>query len=439
VTPGDEANEFIEIQNLSSAPVPLAGWTIEGGIAFAFPGSAVLPPGEFAVVALDAARLESDYGITGVYGNFTGRLANDGEKVALRNAAGDLIDRIDYRDDPPWPENPDGLGPSLEKTSPARNGEEQGSWRSSIYLGGTPGSANSTEVRRTATALVPRGSSWRYKKGTAEPASPLGAWAGFGFNDTSWSSGASGFGYDDDDDATVLPDMEGSYSTVYVRKKFTLTSLTTYETISLSIIYDDAYVAYLNGVEIGRSAFAGGTRGTPLPFNALAEDTHENDDGIDSIVLTSIPGVLQAGDNVLAIQLLNESLTSSDASLIPVLTGIQVESSGIAEPPHDVEINEVFGGNTPGGGFIELHNEGPSLADISGWRLVNTPLGEGGYIFPPNTKIPSGSFFVVPEASLPFDVTDAAEWFGIVTPDLRFVDGVSTRARPAGRPRPTMS
>ena len=41
----------------------------------------------------------------------------------------------------------------------------------------------------------------------------------------------------------------------------------------LSVVYDDAYVAYLNGTEVARSASAGGTPGTPLPYSARAADS----------------------------------------------------------------------------------------------------------------------------------------------------------------------
>ena len=78
VTPGDETNEFVELENLSSSSVDLSGWFLEGGVSFIFPDGSLLPPNGFAVVALDAAKLQSAYGIGGVYGNFTGRLSNNG-------------------------------------------------------------------------------------------------------------------------------------------------------------------------------------------------------------------------------------------------------------------------------------------------------------------------------------------------------------------------
>jgi hypothetical protein len=432
LTPGDESNEFVELENLSGGTVDVSGWFLEGGISFIFPDGARLSPDGFVVVALDATKLQSAYGLSGVYGNFTGRLSNNGEKITLRNEAGDLVDRVDYRDEDPWPSNPDGLGPSLEKSKLAFNGENQSAWRASVVLGGTPGRRNSTDIRRTARSLVAAGATWKYKKGTAEPATPVGSWALSGFNDASWSSGASGFGYGDSDDATVLSDMEGSYTTAYIRRKFTFASLSAYETVSLSIVYDDAYIAYLNGTEVGRSASAGGTPGTPLPFNANADSLHENNEGSDSIDLT-LSGHLNAGENTLAIQVLNDNLNSSDLTMIPTVTGIEVETPGIVDPPHDVEINEVFAGNGPAQGFIELHNESAQPANISGYKLVSSPVGASGYVFPPGTTLASRARLFVAAAGLPFQITDGAQWFGLVTPDLRFVDGAATRARPAGR------
>ena len=431
--PGTEAEEFVELQNTGTTSVDLTDWLLDGGVTFLFPSSVSIPPGGFVVVAQNAAHLESLYGITGVLGDFAGRLSNDGELLRLQNARGDIIDQVDYRDGAPWPENADGLGPSLEKIHPARNGEDQGSWRSSIYLGGSPGKENSTRVDPTAVSLIPVGATWKYKKGTAEPSSPTTLWTTAGFNDASWSSGSSGFGYADSDDATVLNDMENSYTTVYVRRKITVPTLSTLESLTLSIVYDDAYVAYLNGTEIGRSASAGGAPGTPLSHTATADDTHENIDGIDTIDLLSTVPLLKAGENTLAIQLLNENSGSSDASLIPAVSAVEKSISISNEPSHDVEINEVLAPAGADPGFIELHNEGAGSADISGWKLVVSPVGADGYVFAANTTLGSGQRLVVSTANLPFTVTDASQWIGLVTPDLRFVDGVSTRTRPAGR------
>src|SRR5512136_1556698 len=104
--------------------------------------------------------------------------------------------------------------------------------------------------------------------------------------------------------------MKGSYSTFYIRARFTLADLARVESLLLNVVYDDGFVAYLNGTEIWRSASAGGTSGTPLERDALSESNHAFDDGTDVVELAGSP-LLRVGTNVLAIQGLNVSLASS--------------------------------------------------------------------------------------------------------------------------------
>ena len=54
----------------------------------------------------------------------------------------------------------------------------------------------------------------------------------------SWFDGASGFGYADGDDTTILPN--GTLS-VYMRKSFTISDLENITSLILDIDYDDVY------------------------------------------------------------------------------------------------------------------------------------------------------------------------------------------------------
>ncbi|MFT5105640.1 MAG: hypothetical protein ACI9UA_001261, partial [Pseudoalteromonas tetraodonis] len=103
------------------------------------------------------------------------------------------------------------------------------------------------------TPLINLGEDWSYLKGTAEP---LASWKDPEFDSSLWDIGPSGFGYDrngDNPQATDLNDMEDNYVSFYIRKEFTVDP-SGYDSIALSVDYDDGYVAYLNGVEINRSA-----------------------------------------------------------------------------------------------------------------------------------------------------------------------------------------
>lgn len=163
-----------------------------------------------------------------------------------------------------------------------------------------------------ATTLVSPGEIYTYHKGTNQPP---GNWTSLAFDDSSWLSGASGIGYGDGDDATVLDDMMGNYSTVYQRKVFNVADPTQIDQLMLQVDYDDGFVAYLNGTEVARSNFTG----TPA-YNSLADGNHEagTPEGFD---ISAFKNLLVPGNNVLAFVTLNVTLDSSDLSLIPELIG----------------------------------------------------------------------------------------------------------------------
>ncbi len=174
--------------------------------------------------------------------------------------------------------------------------------------------------------LLPLGRGWKYFKGTTEP-TPLGngtpglAWTQPNFNDNTWLDGSTGIGYGDRDDATLLNDMRYNYTSVYIRRQFSVSDPDELEGFGLRINYDDGYVAYLNGVEIGRSPNMN-EAGAPPRYNATAAYNREAVPGAeDFISLDAYVGLLNPAPepNVLAIQGHNVSLTSSDLSLLPEL------------------------------------------------------------------------------------------------------------------------
>ena len=177
----------------------------------------------------------------------------------------------------------------------------------------------STAIPLSAAPLVNSGDDWRYFKGTVAP--PVD-WQTIpeASLDASWLTGPGGFGYGDGDDATVLDDMEDGYRTVYIRRTFTVApdQLDPDEEVILTIDYDDAYVAYLDGVEIARSALAPGNVGTE-PAHTDGPSTVREAGNAETINLGLASDLLPAGTHVLAILGMNESLGSSDFSLIPNL------------------------------------------------------------------------------------------------------------------------
>ncbi|MBI4603763.1 MAG: DUF1800 family protein [Planctomycetes bacterium] len=157
---------------------------------------------------------------------------------------------------------------------------------------------------------------WRYLKGSSEP--PAG-WKDPSFDDSAWLKGAASIGYGDDDDATVLGDMQNNYTTVYLRKAFTLKDPPARKQhLILSVVIDDGFVAYLNGAEVARFN-APGEAGKPVPFDALASQAHEAGRTPVQFNLNAARDRLVAGKNVLAIHVLNVTKGSTDLTVTPSL------------------------------------------------------------------------------------------------------------------------
>ncbi len=325
------ASEFVEIYNASAETADLAGWVFTSGISFVFPPGAELPAGEFLVLAEDPAAFTAEFGFAPDLGPYTGRLSNDGERLALRDAAGTLIDEVDYGVAFPWPTASGGRGSSLELIHPSLDNDLGGSWRAS-------GFDSASEPVPPMFFVPPQSDAWRYRKGTSNPPSD---WRTISFNeDASWNDGEASIGYGDGDDATVLSDMSGSYTTVYFRHEFDIPNPADIPpSWKLRVYIDDGCVVWLNGQEVARLHAPGGA----LDYDSLGQN-HEA--GWEEVDLPAPASILVAGTNLLAVHGLNQSATSSDFSfdasiLIP---GTDPDSLG---PPTPGLANSVLAANAP--------------------------------------------------------------------------------------------
>ncbi|MEI6357276.1 MAG: hypothetical protein WCP53_09255, partial [Verrucomicrobiota bacterium] len=161
-----------------------------------------------------------------------------------------------------------------------------------------------------ALDLVASGTDWRYFKGLVEASSPDStAWRTGDFNDAGWLAGPATFWYGDVFPGTQITDMQNSYSSLFFRKRFTVASPADIEALVLRARCDDGFVAWINGKEVARYNVPAGE----LPFNAFALAAANPDpaEPLDHPIVNPA-AVLAPGDNVLAVQVLNVALTSSD-------------------------------------------------------------------------------------------------------------------------------
>ena len=174
-------------------------------------------------------------------------------------------------------------------------------------------------------SVIVQGAEFRYTLPTQEPNA---SWTDLSFDDSNWQLGNSGIGYGDEDDATVIANT----SSVYLRKVFTITDITAIDQILFHMDYDDGFVAYLNGAEVARAHISG----SPPLFDQPSDDLHEA-----LLYQGSLPerfnidiALLNAGENIFAVQVHNQDINSSDLTAIPVLSvGINNSSNDYFDVP----------------------------------------------------------------------------------------------------------
>ena len=165
------------------------------------------------------------------------------------------------------------------------------------------------------TYLIEKHADWRYY---AAKTPPPKAWTQLEFDASAWKTGTAGFGYDDDDDHTVLQDMRHNYSVVFIRHEFEVESIDDFESLFLYLNYDDGFVAYLNGRQVAADSVR-------LIDGELTVDLHEAS-GYEEFVIKGAADLLKVGNNVLAIEGHNANIDSSDFSLSPCLLSEKLPS-----------------------------------------------------------------------------------------------------------------
>ncbi|MDX1952619.1 MAG: lamin tail domain-containing protein [Verrucomicrobiota bacterium] len=168
------------------------------------------------------------------------------------------------------------------------------------------------------TVFFPTGSQWRYLDTGVDQGTN---WVSVDFNDNGWKTGLGEFGYGDGDEATRLdygPSEANKYPTYYFRKSFDIANPSSINELSLSVRRDDGCVAYLNGVEIFRSNMPV----EDITFDTLASNTSTGADEIQLHNQPLDPTLLRPGRNVIAVEVHQQSRSSStDVSFDALLEG----------------------------------------------------------------------------------------------------------------------
>lgn len=251
----------------------------------------------------------------------------------------------------------------------------------------------------TGIPLIDRGAVWKYYD---QGGSPGASWSTLGFSDGAWSSGAAQLGYGEGDEQTNVsygPDANNKFITTYFRKSFNVTDTVGFEEIVGEALFDDGVVVYLNGIEVFRNN---------MPLGAVDQNT---------VALGNIPvensfypfviekGIVRPGSNVLAVEVHQNGVTSSDISFdlsistvklgaenestttTPLVTG-EAFSDLILEATFeideriikDVVINEISASpssfkdnHNEAEDWFEIRNNGSKTVNLAGLYLSDNP------------------------------------------------------------------
>lgn len=137
---------FVELYNRSPTHAfDLYNYRLQG-VDLTFTSSVVIPPSGFAVVVSDPVIFAATYGAIPVAAQYPGGLDNGGEWVRLLRLDGTnaplVVCEVRYDDDPPWPTNADGLGPSLQLIDAAEDVWRVANWAVNTSVLYTPGATN---------------------------------------------------------------------------------------------------------------------------------------------------------------------------------------------------------------------------------------------------------------------------------------------------------
>jgi len=302
-------------------------------------------------------------------------LPSDGQKnvITLNSFEGDVIDSVTSS---VLPEN------VAEGRSP------NGSAQVRILPLPTPGLPNPGDglAVNTPRVLIPQDSDKRAFIPTG-PEDVNDLWRSMpDFNDLNWLVGSgtpggvgyeNGSGYEDFISLDVLNQLRGKATSCYIRQVFHMDAqvLAALTDMRFKIRFDDAFVAYINGVEVARSHFTGEPQ-----WDSTSDNNHEAS-GADfdlDLDLTEFINALMPGQNLLAIHGLNANFTSSDFLIHSTLEGTSTDI--IPEQTYDtalaqlasLRVSEImyYAKQGKAGDYIELANISDMPLNLTGVRFT---------------------------------------------------------------------
>ena len=203
-----------------------------------------------------------------------------------------------------------------------------------------PLAGNATSGNTTVSMITDNSPGWEYlddgsDQGASEivsghPAYDANNWKHPDFSPpVAWETGTARLGYSANENTTVGygPDPLNKYPTTYFRKSFELTDAALISSLLIEVERDDGVIVYLNGHEVLRDNVEDGL----IEFDDHAQEGVGSADETTFFPFNIDASKLVEGTNVLAIELHQRTLTSSDISIDVRLSGTKV-AEGTAIP-----------------------------------------------------------------------------------------------------------
>ena len=180
--------------------------------------------------------------------------------------------------------------------------------------------------------LFTHNTNWKYKDDGSNQGT---AWQLSNFTDGSWLSGNGQLGYGEGDETTLLnacgavaanPSCTNKFITTYFRKSFNINDINLYQSFTFNMYRDDGVVIYVNGIEIQRNNMPTGTISYTTLASAAAADDGQT---ITSFSLNTAATFLTSGNNTIAVELHQNSASSSDLSFSMELIGNYIGSNPV--------------------------------------------------------------------------------------------------------------
>lgn len=275
----------------------------------------------------------------------------------------------------------DGESSATFRVYVANNAVDDGDRTLSLLLSNPTGGATITSPSNTtltiqdddsstlSNVLISYGTMWKYFA-TNSSTDPGAGWAATNFNEAIWDTGAAPLGYGVPDETTTLlsygSDAANKIPAYYFRKKFVVVDPASIGLVTLKTRVDDGCVIYINGTEVPGARYLM-TNGA-ITYQTFATNAAPN--GKPEQLFSASPSLLQAGTNVIAVEVHQVGPGSSDVYL-----DMQVEATAASTNSEFTAYNDIgwtsgqlstnittFSPAGTSSGFLMDHNSGSPLA-----------------------------------------------------------------------------